>query len=108
MFSVPLSPPRPSPSRALPGPAPPTPSLSCPVKPIFHLCKPHYETNTQYLGIRKIGFHYYRVFRITTVYVNVFCRKSVVSVRVDVSPAAVLPQRADRLVTATTKKGPVA
>ena len=57
-----------------------------PVKPILHLCKPHYETNSQYLGIRKIGFHYYRVYKVTTVYVNVFCHKTVVRVRIVYRP----------------------
>ena len=57
-----------------------------PVKPFLHLCHPHYETNSQYLGIRKIGFHFYRVYKVTTVYVNVFCHKTVVRVRIVYRP----------------------
>ncbi len=51
-----------------------------PKPPIVKLCKPHFETHTQYLGIKKIGFKYYRVYRITVVYVNLLCKKRVVRV----------------------------
>ncbi len=51
-----------------------------PNKLILKLCKPHYETHTQYLGIVKIGFKYYRKYRITVVYVNAFCKKHIVRV----------------------------
>ena len=49
-------------------------------KPLIHLCKPHYETHTQYLGIRHIGYRFYRVYRIETDFVNVLCRKHTVRV----------------------------
>lgn len=51
-----------------------------PNKLILKLCKPHYESHSQYLGIKKIGFKYYRVYRITVVYVNAFCKKHIVRV----------------------------
>lgn len=51
-----------------------------PNKLILKLCKPHYETHSQYVGIRKIGFRFYRVYRITTVYVHVNCAKRIVRV----------------------------
>jgi hypothetical protein len=51
-----------------------------PNKLILKLCKPHYETHSQYLGVRHIGYRYYRVYRITVVYVNAFCKKHIVRV----------------------------
>ena len=51
-----------------------------PNKLILKLCKPHYESHSQYLGIKKIGFKYYRVYRVTVVYVNALCRKHIVRV----------------------------
>lgn len=51
-----------------------------PVKPLFHLCKPHYETHTTYLGVRHFGYRFYRVYRIEVDYVNAFCKKHVVRV----------------------------
>ncbi len=51
-----------------------------PTKLILKLCKPHFESKTQYLGIKKIGFKYYRVYRITVFYVNKFCKKTLVRV----------------------------
>lgn len=51
-----------------------------PNKLILKLCKPGYQTNTQYLGIKKIGFKFYRVYRITVVHVHANCFKHVVRV----------------------------
>ena len=51
-----------------------------PNKLILKLCKPHYETNSQYLGIRKIGFRFYRVYRVTVVYVDLKCHKHLIRV----------------------------
>ena len=51
-----------------------------PNKLILKLCKPHYESNSQYLGIKKIGFRYYRVYRVTVVSVDALCRKHIVRV----------------------------
>jgi len=51
-----------------------------PNKLILKLCKPHYESNSQYLGIRKIGFRYYRVYRVTVVRVDALCHKHLVRV----------------------------
>lgn len=51
-----------------------------PNKLIVKLCKPHYESHAQYLGIKKIGFKFYRVYRVTVVYVNVLCKKRIVRV----------------------------
>ncbi len=51
-----------------------------PNKLILKLCRPHFETNSQYVGIRKIGFRFYRVYRVTTVHVHVNCFKHVVRV----------------------------
>ncbi len=50
------------------------------VKPIIHLCKPHFEKHVQYLGIRHIGYRFYRVYRIEVDYVNILCQKRVVRV----------------------------
>jgi len=52
-----------------------------PVKFFPKLCHPHYETKVQYLGIKKIGFKYSRVYRVTKIYVNRFCFNYVVSVK---------------------------
>jgi hypothetical protein len=51
-----------------------------PNKLVLKLCKPHYETHSQYLGIKKIGFRYYRVYRITVVHVHLNCTKHIVRV----------------------------
>jgi hypothetical protein len=51
-----------------------------PNKLILKLCKPHLETHSQYLGIKKIGFRYYRVYRVTVVHVHANCFKHVVRV----------------------------
>jgi len=51
-----------------------------PNKLVLKLCFPHYETKTQYLGIKKIGFKFYRVYRITKIHVHANCFKHVVSV----------------------------
>lgn len=51
-----------------------------PNKLILKLCKPHFESHSRYLGIRKIGFRYYRVYRITVVHVHANCFKHVVRV----------------------------
>lgn len=51
-----------------------------PNKLILKLCKPHYETHTQYLGIRKIGFRFYRVYRVVVTYTDLRCRKHIVRV----------------------------
>lgn len=51
-----------------------------PNKLILKLCKPHYESHSQYLGIKKIGFRYYRVYRVTVVRVDALCHKHLVRV----------------------------
>ena len=51
-----------------------------PNKLILKLCKPHYESHSQYLGIKKIGFRYYRVYRVTVVSVDALCHKHLVRV----------------------------
>ena len=51
-----------------------------PNKLVLKLCKPHLESHTQYLGIKKIGFRYYRVYRVTVVHVHANCFKHVVRV----------------------------
>jgi hypothetical protein len=51
-----------------------------PNKLILKLCKPHYESHSQYLGIKKIGFKFYRVYRVTVVHVNALCKKTLVRV----------------------------
>src|SRR5262245_11576357 len=63
------------------GPASAKPSIQLgPNKLILKLCKPHFESHTQYLGIKKIGFRYYRVYRVTVVHVNANCTKHIVRV----------------------------
>ena len=52
-----------------------------PVKLFPKFCHPHFETKVQFVGIKKIGFKYYRVYRVTKIYVNRFCFKHVVSVK---------------------------
>jgi hypothetical protein len=44
------------------------------------LCAPGFKTNSQYLGIKKIGFRFYRVYRITVVHVHANCFRHVVRV----------------------------
>ena len=51
-----------------------------PNKLVLQLCKPGFQTTTQYVGIKKIGFRFYRVYRITTVHVHANCFKHVVRV----------------------------
>ena len=51
-----------------------------PNKLVLKLCKPHFESNAQYIGIKKIGFRYYRVYRVTVVHVHVNCFKHIVRV----------------------------
>lgn len=51
-----------------------------PNKLVLKLCSPGFQTTTQYLGIRKIGFRFYRVYRVTTVHVHPNCFKHVVRV----------------------------
>jgi hypothetical protein len=51
-----------------------------PNKLILKLCKPHYETHSQYLGIRHIGYRYYRVFRVVVTYTDIRCHKHIVRV----------------------------
>jgi hypothetical protein len=51
-----------------------------PAKIAIKLCIPHFETKVQYVGIKKIGFFYYRLYRVTVIYVDKFCHKRVVRV----------------------------
>lgn len=51
-----------------------------PNKLILKLFKTHLETNSQCLGIRKIGFGFYRVNRVTAVRVHANCTKHIVRV----------------------------
>jgi hypothetical protein len=51
-----------------------------PNKLILKLCKPGLQSHSQYLGIKKIGFRYYRVYRVTVVHVHANCFKHVVRV----------------------------
>ncbi len=50
------------------------------LQPIIHFCKPHYETHTQYIGIRHIGYRFYRVYRVVVDYVDIRCHKHIVRV----------------------------
>jgi hypothetical protein len=49
-------------------------------------CPPHYETDVQHLGFRRIGLVHYRVIRVTTIYVDGQCRKHRVSVKTHIVP----------------------
>jgi hypothetical protein len=51
-----------------------------PNKLVLKLCKPHLESHSRYLGIRKIGFRYYRVYRVTVVHVHANCTRHIVRV----------------------------
>ena len=51
-----------------------------PNKLVLKLCQPGFHTNTQYLGIRKIGFRFYRVYRVTVVHVHANCLRHIVRV----------------------------
>ena len=51
-----------------------------PNKLILKLCKPHFESHSQYLGIRKIGFRFYRVYRVVVTYTDIRCHKRIVRV----------------------------
>jgi hypothetical protein len=62
------------------GAAEATPINVVPNKLILKLCQPGFQTHSQYLGIRKIGFRFYRVYRVTVLHVHANCFKHVVRV----------------------------
>ncbi len=51
-----------------------------PNKLVLKLCQPGFQTNSQYLGIRKIGFRFYRVYRVTVAHVHANCFRHIVRV----------------------------
>jgi hypothetical protein len=57
-----------------------------PNKLVLKLCYPHYETKVQFVGIRKIGHRFFRVYRVMTIWVDRLCRRHVVSVRYRLVP----------------------
>jgi hypothetical protein len=64
-----------------------------PNKLVLKLCHPHYETKVQFVGYRKIGHRWYRLYKITKIYVDKLCRKHVVSVRFRLVPVYWYPHR---------------
>ena len=51
-----------------------------PAKLVLKLCHPHNETKVRYVGIKKIGHKYYRVYRITKIHVARHCHRHVIGV----------------------------
>lgn len=58
---------------------------------ILKLCRPHVETKVQYVGIVKIGFKFYKKYKITKIFVNRLCHKKVIFVGYKYIPLHLFP-----------------
>lgn len=67
------------------------PAVVGPAKLFLKLCHPHVETKVQFVGIKKIGYKYYKVYKITKIYVNRLCRKKVISIGYKYVPLKLFP-----------------
>jgi hypothetical protein len=56
--------------------APLNPAVA-PNKLAIKFCIPHVKKYTRYLGIKKIGYRYYRVYATYTIYTNRYCKKTI-------------------------------
>lgn len=65
-----------------------------PNKLVLKLCHPHFESSTHYVGIRKIGFRFYRVYRVSTIFVSRLCTKRIVRVHYRYVPLPIFLRKA--------------